>query len=237
MTSRLFVEIVMTSPPRLSGGGDMPALQSSSPILADASLRGPPVASGYRSLTLRIVGVAPLIHHSGALANPLSPQAKELRRISKKRAKTDADLEYMARVEWTGGLWLTDGVPCIPGEAVEAAFVTAAKKSKRGVLARAGMISPGNWPLIYDGPPDLEALWNDENYRLTVGVRVGQARVMRTRPIFRRWAADVTFEYLDDQLDESDIVEIFTVAGRIVGIGDWRPRFGRFEIESLRRSA
>ena len=191
-----------------------------------------PPATGYRSMTLRIVGVSPLVMHSGALANPLSVQAKELRKISKKRAKTDADLEYMSRVEWTGGLWLSGGVPCIPGEAIEAAFVAGARKSKRGLIARAGMISPGDWALDYDGPRDIAALWADESFRLIAGVRVGQARVMRTRPIFRRWSALVTFEYLDDQMDESDVIDILRVAGRIVGLGDWRPRFGRFEIVS-----
>ncbi|HEY8837582.1 MAG TPA: hypothetical protein VIO16_07880, partial [Dehalococcoidia bacterium] len=111
-------------------------------------------------------------------------------------------------------------------------LVAAARKSKRGMIARAGMISPGDWALDYDGPSDIATLWNDENFRLVAGVRVGQARVMRTRPIFRRWSAMVTFEYLDDQLDGSDVIDILRVAGRIVGLGDWRPRYGRFEIVS-----
>lgn len=181
---------------------------------------------------MRIVGVAPLVMHSGQLANPLSAASKELRKISKKRAKTDADHEYLSRVEWVGGLWLANGAPCIPGEAIEAAFVAAARKSKRGQIARAGMLSPHNWPLEYDGPKDVAALWEAESFRLIAGVRVGQARVMRTRPIFRKWAATVTFEYLDDQMDESDIIDIWRIAGRLVGLGDWRPRYGRFEIES-----
>ena len=79
--------------------------------------------------------------------DPLSAASKELKKIAKKRPKTDADIAYMQRVEWTGGLWLSGGVPCIPGEAIEAAFVQAAKKSKRGQLAKAGMISPGDWPM------------------------------------------------------------------------------------------
>jgi hypothetical protein len=236
MTSQLYVKSAIERSQDSSAGAataDSSSLPSNS---AGASSPAPAEPTGYRSLRLRIVGVSPLVMHSGALADPLSVQAKELRRIAKKRAKTDADLEYMARVEWTGGLWLSDGVPCIPGEAIEAAFVNAAKKSKRGQVARAGMLSPGNWSLEYDGPRNLAALWEDERFRLVAGVRVGQSRVMRTRPLFPKWAAEVTFEYLDDQLDERDVVEIMTVAGRVVGVGDWRPRFGRFEIESLRQS-
>src|SRR5258708_31308361 len=111
--------------------------------------------TGNRSFTLRIVGAAPMVHHSGLLADPLSAPAKELRKISKKRAKTDADLEQMAKVEWYGGLWLYKGRPCIPGEAIEAAFIGAARKSKRGPAAKAGMVSPEKWPLEYEGPGGL----------------------------------------------------------------------------------
>jgi hypothetical protein len=188
--------------------------------------------TGNRSLTLRIVGAAPMVHHSGQLADPLSTAAKELRKISKKKAKTDADLEQMAKVEWYGGLWLSKGRPCIPGEAIEAAFIAAARKSKRGPAAKAGMVSPENWLLEHDGSTDLDELWADESFRLRVGVRVGQARIMRTRPIFQKWAATIRIDYVDDQLDEQDVIDIMRVAGRIVGIGDWRPRYGRFEIES-----
>lgn len=190
-----------------------------------------PSDTGNRSITLKIVGVAPMVHHSGQLADPLSAPAKELRKISKKRAKTDADLEQMAKVEWYGGLWLANGRPCIPGEAVEAAFIAAARKSKRGPAARAGMVSPENWPLDYEGPSDIDDLWANESFRLRVGVRIGPSRIMRTRPIFRRWAAKVRIDYVDDQLDEQDVVDIMRVAGRVVGLGDWRPRYGRFEIE------
>jgi hypothetical protein len=205
--------------------------QSRAPILQNDPSLEPLPETGYRSLTLRIVGAAPLVMHSGALANPLSPASKELKKITKKRPKTDADIEYMSRVEWTGGLWLSHGHPCIPGEAIEAAFVQAARKSRRGAIAKAGMISPGDWPIEYDGPRDLAALWEDESFRLVAGVRVGQARIMRTRPIFHRWAATVTFEYLDDQLDESDVIDLLRIAGRLIGVGDWRPRYGRFEVQ------
>jgi hypothetical protein len=230
--SRRFASNVTRLPPRSSAAGASPPARSKPATLPSETPSGGLPETGYRSITLRIVGVAPLVMHSGQLANPLSAASKELRKISKKRAKTDADHEYLSRLEWAGGLWLAKGVPCIPGEAIEAAFVHAARKSKRGQIARAGMLSPENWPLEYDGPKDIAALWEDESFRLIAGVRVGQARVMRTRPIFRKWAANVTFEYLDDQMDEGDIVDILRVAGRIIGLGDWRPRYGRFEIES-----
>src|SRR5262249_37760608 len=119
---------------------------------------------------------------------------------------------------------------CLPGEMIEAAFVQAAKKSRRGPQARAGVISDGFWPLEYEGPRSPDDLWADERFRLTVGVVVQRSRVIRTRPIFRDWAATVQIDFLPDQLNPTEIADTMSVLGRIIGIGDWRPKFGRFYV-------
>lgn len=171
--------------------------------------------------------------HNGQLADPLNPIAREMKRVSGKRAKTEADYEQLAKLEFIGGLYLSNGVPCIPGEVLEAGFVQAAKKSRRGQQAKAGVISDGFWNLEYDGPRDIEGLWKDERFRLSVGVRVQQNRVIRTRPIFREWSADVSIDFLPDQLSRQEVVETARVMGRLIGLGDWRPKFGRFTVEVL----
>jgi hypothetical protein len=159
--------------------------------------------------------------------------SKALKRVSSKRAKTDADFAEMARIEFLGGLYVSEDGPCIPGELVEAALVAAAKKSKRGVQAKIGLISDGNHKLDYDGPRAPDELWQDEKFRLVAGVKVGQARVMRTRPIFRDWSCEIFVDFLPDQLNRSEVAEMVRTAGAIVGIGDWRPKFGRFAAEML----
>lgn len=153
-----------------------------------------------------------------------------MRKISGKRKKTEADFEQLAKLEWFGSLYLSGGVPCIPGEVLEAGFIEASRKSRRGQQAKAGVVSDGFWPLGYDGPKDPEQLWENEDYRLTVGVRIQKNRIMRTRPIFREWSATVHLDYLPDQLDKGEIIETMGILGRVVGLGDWRPRFGRFEV-------
>ena len=50
-------------------------------------------------LCFKIVGVAPLVMHNGELANPMSEGAKALKRVTGKKAKTDADHAEIARVE------------------------------------------------------------------------------------------------------------------------------------------
>ena len=141
-------------------------------------------------------------------------------------------LEQLSRLEWYGGLYLYEGQPCLPGEVLEAALTQGAKRTKRGRQAQAGIVCRANYPLIYEGPTDLEALWQDPAFRLTVGIRMQRNRVMRTRPCFPKWACEFELQYSSNLLHASQIRDIVQRVGREIGIGDWRPRFGRFEVES-----
>jgi hypothetical protein len=157
--------------------------------------------------------------------------ARELKKLTSKRDKTDADLAELAHVEWLGSLYLHEGAPCLPGELLEAVLLEAARKRRKGKQVAAGVYCDGNFPLQYDGPQSLEALWEDERFRFTTGVRVKQNRTMRTRPRFDGWAAAVGVTYNDELVNPADMTDLFTLAGEQIGLGDWRPKFGRFLVE------
>ncbi|WP_245293458.1 hypothetical protein [Methylobacterium sp. CCH5-D2] len=206
---------------------------SQKPHAASQALPQASAPKGYQRLNFRLTGVSGLVMHNGQLANPLNPFAKALKAVSGKRAKTDADFEEMARIEFLGGLYVGEDGPCIPGELIEATLISAAKKVKRGPQAKAGILSDGNHPILYDGPRNPDALWAEERFRLVAGVKVGQARIMRTRPIFREWSADVFVDFMPDALNASEVEQMMRTAGSVIGLGDWRPRFGRFTAERL----
>ena len=72
-----------------------------------------------------------------------------------------------------------------------------------------------------------------ENPKFTVdirAVRVQKARIVRQRPMFSRWALSFTLTITEPQLPGNVVKEIMDYAGRFVGIGDYRPKFGRFQI-------
>lgn len=177
----------------------------------------------------RIIGQSPLIMHNGQTADPLNVFAKQMKQITSKRDRTDADLEHLAKLEFMAGLYVEEGRPVIPGVVIEAALVQAARKSRSGPQAKAGLFCEGNFLLEYEGPTDPEALWADAGFRLMAGVRVGQSRIMRTRPRFDDWAAEVEVRYQPDLLNPAGVDRFMEVAGSVIGIGDWRPRFGRFD--------
>jgi hypothetical protein len=49
---------------------------------------------------------------------------------------------------------------------------------------------------------------------------------VRTRPLFPDWACKVTVRYVRKILSERTITNLFSAAGMIVGIGDWRGQKG-----------
>jgi hypothetical protein len=185
------------------------------------------------TIHLKFTGDRPLLMHSGRLSDPLDPIVHELSKITGKRMKTRADHEEIARIEWYGGLWLSNGRPCIPPEAIEGAFITAARSRRKGKQACAGLLVEGPALLDYDGPKVPDELWKDESFRLRHGVRVNNARTMRTRPRFANWSAKVTTTFLPTLLNRAEVIEIFHIAGFLVGIGDWRPKYGKFAVQSL----
>jgi hypothetical protein len=186
--------------------------------------------SSYKSLTFKITGMSPLLMHNGQTADPLNPHSLSIAEITSKRKKTEADHLEIAKREFFAGLYLTNGEPCIPGEVMEAALVRGAMKEKRGPAAKAGMIVENNARLDYEGPHDCDALWADEKFRLRIPAKIGTSRVIRTRPRFNAWSAEIVVKFFPSLLNAKDVRSFLETAGEQIGIMDWRPRFGRFSV-------
>lgn len=182
----------------------------------------------YRSLHYRITGASPLLMHNGRLADPLHEISRSMSAISSKRKKTEADHWRLAELEFKGSLYLASGTVCIPEELVEAAIVKAAGYQKRAMKARAGIVVRHPLMLEFDGPKDPTRLWEDQRFRFRCGVRISNARVMRTRPRFDSWQADLVVDFLPHVLNADEITTFLQTAGEQVGLGDWRPKYGRF---------
>lgn len=189
--------------------------------------------SSFQPLRYKVVGTSPLLMHNGLLADPMNEHAKAIARITSKRRKVEADHRELARQEFLGGLYLSGGAPCIPAEMIEASLVKSAMQEKRGPAAKAGLFVPQDARLDYDGPSDPERLWEDARFHFRCLVRVGTSRLVRTRPRFDEWACTLTVEYMPDVLNPREVTSFVVTAGTLVGIGDWRPKFGRFKAEPM----
>lgn len=181
-------------------------------------------------VTLR--GLSPLMMHNGQLADPTNEHAIALSSAVKvaKAKKTSTAWTAVAKTEFMGGLYVGEnGEPVLPGEVIEGAIIAGAKARRRGGDVLSSMVVDGAWPVDYKGPRDAEGLWSKKFYK-TLGVRVGKQRVMRTRPVFPQWGLTFEVNYNPTLINARDLLEFIEVAGAERGIGEYRPRFGRFEV-------
>lgn len=187
-----------------------------------------------KQLKIRISGVSPLLMHSDRFANPLDKATKAHKELTGKRKKTDADHEAIARSEWMGSLyWREDIGPFIPGQNFDAAFKEAAKLQKLGKkFTQAVMVIEDEVPLQYKGPRDPAGLF-DAGFVDVRGVKVAMAKLMRCRPKFNQWACGLTLAYNEEVVNEEEVRKAVADAGALIGVCDYRPRFGKFTAEVL----
>ena len=185
-----------------------------------------------QTMRITIEGIVPLIMHNNAGADPLDPRTQELKKYTSKRKKTEADEKEIARLEWHLGLYLNEKEqPCVPGENLERMLREAAKKNSLGKAFLTGISCGTSWPLQYDGPKKISKLEQDKRFVLRSAVRVQTSTVMRTRPQFPQWSVTFDLDYFDDILNAGQIVTTLPIAGRMIGLMDYRPRYGRFIVQ------
>ena len=167
-----------------------------------------------------IEGTADLLFHRW---NCESVDAKA-KAAKNSKAKKEDDIEsYVWRNE--------NNELCIPGEYLRQSIIYAAKfkqdprsprKSamdlfKAGVVSLTNLASLGtvNW-----------------DYLDTRRVTVQRAGINRTRPAMKvGWKIDVDFQVLTPEYIDSVLFQdVLNTAGRLVGIGDFRPTYGRYMI-------
>jgi hypothetical protein len=188
-------------------------------------------------LTLKLTGTKPMLQHNGRLANPLDPHTRAIASISKKRGKTDDDLQHLALLEARGGFWETaDNLVGIPRSATWRAIEEAARAFKLGKdIKRSLHFEDVTDPMLINGKTitcdDYLKLPNSFDYRPVV---IAQRKTMRARPIIQAgWEITQEFELLTDVMRVENLAPVFERAGRLVGLGDWRPTYGTFSIEVI----
>jgi hypothetical protein len=178
-----------------------------------------------------------LLMHNERLADPLDPYTRWLGELTSKRKKTERDLEETGRREFLGGgYWQVDtgpdgeqAEPYIPTWNIIRCLQAGATKFKLGRQVVRGLVPVNDiTSLLYDGPRDADSLWRSSLFVSRKGVGVGQAKVIRTRPAFTDWKVEAELELDLTILDPPTVAQIAVSAGLYEGLGDNRPRHGRF---------
>ena len=185
-----------------------------------------------------IAGIAPILMHSASAGMDNESDAnKEKKAITAKRGnnRTAADDQRLRVLETLTALWLSEAeLPTIPEHAIRAAIEKAARKLKMGPLVREGLIVEKTTDFTWDkerGGHTLDEICQKAQF--TTPVVVQRNRIMRTRARFYDWTCTFIVDSDDELVDKSMLETWLDIAGRRMGLGDWRPatsgHFGRFE--------
>ncbi|EBO9898509.1 hypothetical protein EF72_21465 [Salmonella enterica] len=185
-------------------------------------------------LKVRVTSTRPMLMHSDVLSDPLNPLTQAHKALTGKRKKTDEDHIEIAKSEWKSSIYFEKGVGVyIPGINMEACLREGAKLSKLGKhVQRSVEVMEDMIPIQYEGPKDLEKLWRDRFYDAR-SVKVGTARLTRYRPMFKSWTAEFTLRFNESVINRAEVLKSLVDGGEFCGVGDYRPKFGRFAVEEI----
>ena len=182
-------------------------------------------------------GSVPLMISSDHSANPLHPVAKEIKKLTGVRKKTDDLHEEILKLKWMACLYLDKDLGIyMPVANVWRSIHDAAKMSKSGKDIERGVQAPPviGFKIIHTGGTnDPEKLYQNSEF---IDVRMARpngtgGKIPVARPIFREWSINASMMYDTDIIDEGRMRDFITMAGRYCGVGTYRRFFGRFDVD------
>ena len=183
-----------------------------------------------KRVTVSVVGYSPLIMHRMA---PKVMRELLYGRNFKNSAALAGTLKHDPLEEFQDALYKTRDLAAataihLPGGSFAAALSSVATDipgAARAQIQRLTSVTDVNVQIY--GVPTL---------RMDMVRQGGISRTpdIRTRPHFEQWCAIFTIEYFGNLLNENTVVNLLAAAGRLRGVGEWRPekggQFGKFDV-------
>lgn len=183
-----------------------------------------------------VEGTQPLMLNNNQVVNPFNKYTKMLKPLTAKKKKTEEDMIEIYRIQFESSLYMKDNVYIIPLDHFWKSVCSAAKEQ------RLGKKFEQSFQIFEDCVLDFpeKGMSPDELYKegshvdIRVGVIGGRSSVPVCRAIFSEWKTQIECFYDETQLDKSDILRSFEVAGKRYGVGTYRKRFGKFVVKEIK---
>lgn len=175
-----------------------------------------------------ITGISPLLMH-----NPAGMGRQAAGGMARKTIPTPEDEAEAAAYR------LEDGGLYFPSIGFRSALWTGASGRKIGKMTARNAVAQAVFNIddktLIVNPETGEQITDYEI--LVTRVVVQKSGIHRARPMIAKWGAVLNLEIDTDVLGPSEVAQGLNIAGRAVGVGDWRPEkrgpYGRFTAEIL----
>lgn len=199
-----------------------------------------------KTLKMQWTGIRPLVMSNPQTVNIVNPYAAESRRLGglmkTARKKGDEDRlveleEEQRRNDFAASAYFDNDGFYLPDTVILAVFKEAAKTVRKGKdIDRAVLMTETEARIVTRKKfKSLTEAFADENFRLETPAKIPPrtgALIWKCRCMIPTgWTLNFNLEFEDSLIAEKTIVEISGVAGALVGVGGWRPKFGRFITE------
>lgn len=168
---------------------------------------------------VKIVGIAPLLMNKFKMEKPDETKAK--RRDEQYSPETDAE-NALYKDEKIGvyapSTWLEASLRETAKE-----FKGRGKASLKATILSSVFIEPEKIPLH-------KKTYDEIDIRPVV---IQRNRVAKGRPRFNSWELEFSIKFDEKRVRKDTLKQILDEAGATKGIGDYRPKFGRFKVEKF----
>lgn len=140
------------------------------------------------------------------------------------------DEQRTSEGEANKSLYFDETIGCYaPSSWIEASLREAAKGFKQGRLNFKNTILASVF-VDQEKIPLNKRTYDEIDVR---GVVIQRNRIAKSRPKFNTWELEFDLSFDQDRISKETLQQILKEAGASKGIGDYRPKFGRFEVVSF----
>lgn len=194
-----------------------------------------------RDARVIVKGVSPLLMNNPQTVDRFNQYAKAQAAISAKgKKRTDEDYMEYRELEMKSKIYFDEKLGAYApatwfSEAIATRAFRVAKISRADIRGALFTVND-KLKLQYRGEKNVKEaadIWANSAFIHLMTVPQGQSRVVKACPIFHDWMFQADIEFDDKIIDPSSLTRIAGEAGRYGGFGDFRPTFGRAQVEVI----
>lgn len=192
------------------------------------------------TIKIKWTGFRPLIMNNGEAVDPENPFTIENKEIRKTKSKdiTPAQTARLKWLDWRASIYWDDDVGLyIPADNILKTIIEGARKIRAGKQAESTLIMDEEMIPIQCGkvPKTPEGIYERAEFKFLKMVRIPPrtgARMMKLRCVIPTgWVLEFPLTFDDSIMKPNDVKRANIEGGSLIGLCDWRPRFGRFQAE------